>query len=250
VDDAGAGMTSGPSAITRKDRFRRPAREDPPALFLTNRAATSLNWGESVKVSVAYRAKEIVIPNAVGRIGAESGECVLLSCNAGGIGHATAVVLAATKMLSNMPEPTRRPIVVAIAAKPELEPGGLDWLIAHLPVPVSKILAAVHVDGTDLHGGEQIPGFAEILPATRACVELRTAALDALGQNGFPGHTATACPEAQRFVDAYLNRGIPAIGLQVTPGTFDEGIAAARAVAALTRALAARESRPVLPASQ
>jgi hypothetical protein len=71
--------------------------------------------------------------------------------------------------------------------------------------------------------------------------------VDALTRNGLARNDATRCREAQRAVDAYVGRGIPAVGLLATAGSFEDGLGAARVAAELARALADREGRPSLP---
>ena len=146
-----------------------------------------------------------------------------------------------------MPAPSRRPVVVAIASRPDSSLGGLDWLLSNPPVPLPKIVAAVHVGVAESPAGTEIPGNVEIVTAGRSSPELRARALDALGKAGFAGTFANESPNFRRAVDAWVDKGIPAIGLAVPAGTFEDGLVAARVAAALTRALQDLESRPVLP---
>jgi hypothetical protein len=254
VDDAGVRQTVAPLATVRKDRFRRPAKENPPALFLTSGAANTLAKSARVRVSVRHLTREIAIPNVVGRLGPPSGECVLLCAPAGGSGYSAAVLVAAAKMLSRSPS-GRRQVIVAIMSRPDLQPGGLDAFLAHPPVPHAKISAAVCLDEREYpdrwprpSARAAIPGSLEVAQPGRASPELLTEVLEALGRNGFAGNEATVLDGGRAAVEACVAREIPAIGLLVTPGSVNDGLAAARAAADLVRALADREGRLSLPA--
>jgi hypothetical protein len=271
VDDLGAQLTSGPVSSSRRDLFQGPPLELPSALFITIEAAKALGVASGVpiarlldsageaarvttttrsrlRVSVRYRVDDVDVPNVVARVGSQTSEYVLLSASGGGNGHAVAQLLAATKLLART-QSARRSVVVAIVSGADLEMGGQAWLLENAPVPLGQIVAAIHLSSKTPREGEDVPGLLEVVKAARASPDLQSAVVDAFERNGLPLNEATNDGEVRRAVDAYAARGIPAIGLLLTAGSFDDGLAAARTAAAVTRDFAEREGRPALPAN-
>jgi hypothetical protein len=276
IGDRGAAATSGAPEVTRRDRYRRPPAEEPPALFLTQQAAKKLgDWAgvpidlilspedagsgalpridqarSELRVSVRYRSKDLDLPNVLGRLpGTDPSEAVLVSAPAGGSGHTAAALLAATKVLATIPAQARRPILLVVHSRPELQLGGHDWFLGHPPIPLAKIVAAVHLGESEGPGEGDVPapGAVQLLKAKRASQDLEVLAAEAFRANGLAPSPAGKCPNAQRAVDAYAARGIPAIGLLATGETIEDGMMVARVAGALARTLADRDSRPSAP---
>jgi hypothetical protein len=271
IDDRGAAATSGPPGVSRRDRYRHPNAEDPPALFVTEQAAKKLgDWAgvpidlilspgggaggpaldatrSELRVSVKYRKLDVDIPNVVGKLGSGSGEFVLVSAPGGGSGNLAAALLATTRLLSGMPPPARRSVIVAVHSRPELPAGGQDWFLGHPLLPLGRIVAAVHLAAIDGAFDSSQSGSVQLLSAARGSQDLQALAAEALRANGGAAVAAGKSTDAQRAVDAYVSRGIPAIGLLATGETMEDGLALARVASALARALADREARPAAP---
>jgi hypothetical protein len=58
MDNEGADATSSPAAVMRRDRYRRPITEDPPALFLTVAAGKTIGHAAGVPVGVLLDSSE------------------------------------------------------------------------------------------------------------------------------------------------------------------------------------------------